>query len=279
VGIGILGKEGNSAAAVSDFSLGQFRFLDRLVLHHGRWFNYRLSYFFVFFGLKNMAITVIIYLYLFDCAFSGSLIFTQLFYLLYNSFIGVVMLVNYGLFDQDVNDDLEPAIWNHLPRLYSETKRRELFSYWLYFIWSIGAIVLAAFIYYTIKFSLLEDACSADGQPPDLLTARIANGVALNFVILILNYMDTESHTSFFINFVLILGSILPTAAYFIAENYLNILGVQLVYSDNFNLRFWLTVFLVVGVVYASKIGFNCLRVEMQPTLVDFYKRAKGEDE
>lgn len=119
MGVGIIGKEGNSAAAVSDFSIGKFRFLDRLVLHHGRWFYYRLSYFFVFFGLKNMAITVIIFLYLLDCAFSGSLIFTQLFYLLYNCFIGVSMLVNYGLFDQDANDDLEPALWPHLPRLYS----------------------------------------------------------------------------------------------------------------------------------------------------------------
>lgn len=106
IGVGIIGKEGNSAASVSDFSIGQFRFLDRLVLHHGRWFYYRLSYFFVFFGLKNMIITVIIFLYLIDCAYSGSLIYTQLFYLLYNCFIGISMLVNYGLYDQDANDDL-----------------------------------------------------------------------------------------------------------------------------------------------------------------------------
>jgi P-type E1-E2 ATPase len=76
IGVGIIGKEGNSAAAVSDFSIGQFRFLDRLVLHHGRWFYWRLSYFFVFFGLKNMAVSVGIFFYLWDCAFSGTLVFT-----------------------------------------------------------------------------------------------------------------------------------------------------------------------------------------------------------
>lgn len=63
VGVGIIGKEGNSASVVSDFSFGKFKFLDRLILHHGRWFVYRLSYFFVCFGLKNMVITWIIFLF------------------------------------------------------------------------------------------------------------------------------------------------------------------------------------------------------------------------
>ncbi len=103
---------------MSDFSFGKFKFLDRAVLHHGRWFYYRISYFFVFFGLKNMVITINIYLYMIDSAFSGNLIFTQLFYLLYNAFIGVSMMVSYGLFDQDINDDLEPFIWKYLPKLY-----------------------------------------------------------------------------------------------------------------------------------------------------------------
>jgi len=39
VGIGIAGKEGLQAARVSDYSIGQFRFLQRLLLVHGRW-NY-----------------------------------------------------------------------------------------------------------------------------------------------------------------------------------------------------------------------------------------------
>merc|ERR1712093_680165 len=39
VGIGISGKEGMQAARTSDYSIGQFRFLQRLLLVHGRW-NY-----------------------------------------------------------------------------------------------------------------------------------------------------------------------------------------------------------------------------------------------
>lgn len=66
------------------------------------------------------------------------------------------MMVNSALFDQDANDDLHPILKQYLPRIYSETKQRGLFSYSRYAIWSVGAMLLAAFIYYVIKLGVLE---------------------------------------------------------------------------------------------------------------------------
>lgn len=40
VGVGIVGEEGRQAAMSSDYAIGQFRFLQRLILVHGRW-SYR----------------------------------------------------------------------------------------------------------------------------------------------------------------------------------------------------------------------------------------------
>ena len=40
VGVGIAGEEGRQAVMSSDYAIGQFRFLSRLVLVHGRW-SYR----------------------------------------------------------------------------------------------------------------------------------------------------------------------------------------------------------------------------------------------
>ena len=82
IGVGIIGKEGNSAAAVSDFSFAKFKFLDRLLLHHGRWFYYRLSYFFIFCGWKNTIITFLMYFANIFNSFSGIINFTQTFYTL-----------------------------------------------------------------------------------------------------------------------------------------------------------------------------------------------------
>ena len=71
VGVGILGREGNGAASASDFYFGQFRHLDRLLFHHGRWFYARIAYFFVYYGWKNLLLTSMMFLYMLRSAYSG----------------------------------------------------------------------------------------------------------------------------------------------------------------------------------------------------------------
>ena len=43
VGVGIAGEEGRQAVMSADYAVGQFRFLSRLLLVHGRWSYRRLS--------------------------------------------------------------------------------------------------------------------------------------------------------------------------------------------------------------------------------------------
>jgi len=63
VGVGIIGKEGRQAANNSDFAIGQFKFLRRLLLIHGRWNNIRESKAFLYCMHKNMVITIILFWY------------------------------------------------------------------------------------------------------------------------------------------------------------------------------------------------------------------------
>lgn len=118
VGVGILGKEGNSASAASDFSIGQFKYLDRIVLHHGRWFYYRLSYFFVFYGWKNLMMTLLLYFFMIDSTFSAATGLSEPFITIYNIVIALVLVVYYTVFEQDINDDLFPPAWAKLPIFY-----------------------------------------------------------------------------------------------------------------------------------------------------------------
>ena len=57
VGVGIIGKEGRQAANNADFAIGQFKFLRRLMLIHGRWNYIRQSKAFLYCMHKNMVIT------------------------------------------------------------------------------------------------------------------------------------------------------------------------------------------------------------------------------
>jgi hypothetical protein len=55
-----------------------------------------------------MTITLILFFYLIDSAYSGNMIISQIYYALYNAFIAVSLMVYFGLYEQDINDDLEP---------------------------------------------------------------------------------------------------------------------------------------------------------------------------
>lgn len=50
IGVGISGQEGMQAVLASDFSIAQFKFLERLLMVHGRWSYYRFNsvYFIIF---------------------------------------------------------------------------------------------------------------------------------------------------------------------------------------------------------------------------------------
>ena len=53
VGVGIVGNEGMQAVMASDFVIGRFKFLKRLLLLHGHWCYDRLARMIVYFFYKN----------------------------------------------------------------------------------------------------------------------------------------------------------------------------------------------------------------------------------
>ena len=71
IGVGISGQEGLQAVLSSDYSIAQFRFLERLLLVHGRWSYYRMCKFLRYFFYKNFAFTLCHFWYSFFCGFSA----------------------------------------------------------------------------------------------------------------------------------------------------------------------------------------------------------------
>lgn len=62
---------GMQAVLSSDFSIAQFRFLERLLLVHGRWSYFRMCKFLRYFFYKNFAFTLCHFWYAFFCGFSA----------------------------------------------------------------------------------------------------------------------------------------------------------------------------------------------------------------
>lgn len=125
IGVGISGQEGMQAVLASDFSLAQFRFLERLllgkienifkfkfrinitylpILVHGRFSYYRMCKFLRYFFYKNFAFTLCHFWYAFFCGFSAQTLYDPAFISFYNVFYTSLPVLALGIFDQDVDD-------------------------------------------------------------------------------------------------------------------------------------------------------------------------------
>lgn len=114
VGVGIAGLEGRQAAMSSDYAIGQFRFLKRLVLVHGRWSYRRMGESIANFFYKNIIWVFSIFWFQIFCNYDMTYIFDYTYILMFNLFFTSVPVILMGVLDQDVPDTVSLAV----PQLY-----------------------------------------------------------------------------------------------------------------------------------------------------------------
>ncbi|BBM97303.1 hypothetical protein Mp_1g04630 [Marchantia polymorpha subsp. ruderalis] len=84
VGVGISGREGLQAARAADFSLGKFRFLERLILIHGRYSYNRTAFLSQYSVYKSLLICFIQIFFSFVSGVSGTSLFNSFSLMAYN---------------------------------------------------------------------------------------------------------------------------------------------------------------------------------------------------
>ncbi|KAF3851421.1 hypothetical protein F7725_013193 [Dissostichus mawsoni] len=107
IGVGISGQEGMQAVLSSDYSFAQFRFLQRLLLVHGRWSYLRMCKFLRYFFYKNFTFTFVHFWFAFFCGFSAQVcnfvfqtVYDEWFITLYNLVYTALPVLGMSLFDQ-----------------------------------------------------------------------------------------------------------------------------------------------------------------------------------
>ena len=123
VGIGISGKEGKQAVNASDFSIAQFRFLETLLLIHGRWNFFRLSAVVLFSFYKNAVMAGTIILYVGNTVYSGTPLYDQWVLSMLN-FVAAFPIIFVGLFDRCLS---KSYVRRH-PEVYRATRENELIT-------------------------------------------------------------------------------------------------------------------------------------------------------
>lgn len=124
VGVGISGKEGKQAVNASDFSIAQFRFLEDLVLTHGRWNFFRLSIVVLFSFYKNAVMAGTLIAYASDTIYSGTPLFDEWLIAMLN-FVATAPIIALGVFDRCLSKDYV----KRNPEVYKATKNNELITF------------------------------------------------------------------------------------------------------------------------------------------------------
>ena len=125
IGVGISGQEGMQAVMASDFAIAQFKFLERLLLVHGRWNYLRITKMVVYFFYKNILFGLTLFYFNAFAFFSGQTVYNAWSMTFYNVIFTVFPVLVIGTFDQDVS----PAKALLFPRLYEAGIDNEYFTF------------------------------------------------------------------------------------------------------------------------------------------------------
>ncbi|CAI5516593.1 unnamed protein product [Closterium sp. Naga37s-1] len=164
IGVGIAGEEGQQAVMAADFAIGQFRFVERLLLVHGSWSYTRITYMIKYFLYKCHTFAFTIFFFNGLAMFSGSPVYVDWLLVMFQVLFSALPVAAVGAFDQDVK-----AVYHlRYPGLYAQSQRNRLFT-----VGAIGMAMGKGMVQATILFALsflplLLSSSGADGRVLDL---------------------------------------------------------------------------------------------------------------
>ncbi|KNE61131.1 phospholipid-translocating P-type ATPase, flippase [Allomyces macrogynus ATCC 38327] len=268
VGVGIAGLEGAAASLSSDYAIGQFRFLQRLLLVHGRWSYRRISVMNLTFFYKNIIWTFVLFWYQCYCGFSGSIIFEYSYVNYYNLAFTVIPSMLIGILDQDVPDYQALAF----PKLFIGGLRQEQYNtvrFWLYILDAIYQSLVAFFFGYLLYTDAIVSPLGYSSDLYEAGTAMAAYAIITANVYMVLNIKSWSWLT--FVGFPLNVALFpLYVWVYAIYSSDSPIAGLERVLLAN--PTFWLSVPLAVLVAVAPRLLLEYWRSNYLPTDVDIVR-------
>ncbi|KAJ2009185.1 phospholipid transporting ATPase [Coemansia thaxteri] len=160
IGIGINGEEGQQAVMASDYAIAQFRFLQKLLLVHGRWAYLRITTMILNFFYKNVVFTVSLFWFQLFCQWSVSNFFDYTLISLYNMLYTSLPPGVLGVFDQD----LPAVVGVVVPQLYKRGIYKLEYSmarFWMYI--ADGLFQSAAITFLVVYTYYFSAAAKSDG--------------------------------------------------------------------------------------------------------------------
>ena len=152
IGIGIHGEEGMSAVQASDFAIGEFQLLKRLLFAHGRTNLYRISKMIIYFFYKNFVFSISQFYYASRCLASGQTIIDDWYITCYNLVFTAFPLCVRAVTDSDIDLNDENKSPKNLALLYKENRDKYNLFTFKRLIWNFIKGMMISFIFYVSGF-------------------------------------------------------------------------------------------------------------------------------
>lgn len=146
VGVGISGKEGLQAARVADYSIAQFRFLQRLLFVHGHWNYIRTAKYILLTFWKEMLFYSVQAMYQRWNGYTGTSLYESDSLVVWNTLFTSLPVMLPGIFEQD----LSAATLLAVPELYGYGQESRGFNMKKYSLWMIMAACESQIIYFMV---------------------------------------------------------------------------------------------------------------------------------
>ena len=191
VGIGISGVEGMQASRASDYSIGQFSFLRRLLLVHGRE-SYRKNSLVVCYNFyKNMLFVVPQFWFGYVSYYSGQTLYDPWIYQLFNIIFSSMPIIWFGIYDKEIRY----SILYIDPRYYIQGIVNKLFHSIRFWKWIIYGMIQGLIIF-LISF-YCNNSNDSNGYQQDLFSI---GSIVYSAIVLIVNLrilLSTNTHSIF----------------------------------------------------------------------------------
>uniref|UniRef100_A0A3B4AST8 Phospholipid-transporting ATPase n=1 Tax=Periophthalmus magnuspinnatus TaxID=409849 RepID=A0A3B4AST8_9GOBI len=270
IGVGISGQEGMQAVLSSDYSFAQFRFLQRLLLVHGRWSYLRMCKFLRYFFYKNFTFTFVHFWYAFFCGFSAQTVYDEWFITLYNLVYTALPVLGMSLFEQDVND-----AWSFQhPQLYVPGQLNLYFSKKAFFKCALHSCYSSLVLFF-IPYLSIFDTVRDDGKDvADYQSFAVLTQTCLMFAVTIQLGFEMTYWTA--VNTLFVMGSLVMYFAITFTM-YCNGLFLMLPAAfpfitarNSFNQpNIWLTIVLTSLLCILPVVTHRFLMVQLYPTIND----------
>ncbi|CAJ2513049.1 Uu.00g011680.m01.CDS01 [Anthostomella pinea] len=158
VGVGISGKEGLQAARVADYAIAQFRFLQRLLLVHGRWNYVRTAKFILTTFWKEMFFYLPQAMYQRYNGYTGTSLYESWSLTVFNTLFTSLCVIYMGVWEQDLSAETLLAV----PELYVHGQRNSELNIPRFIYWTAAAATEGVLVWLGVWASY-----NVFGQPRD----------------------------------------------------------------------------------------------------------------